>query len=72
MLITLNGKTKELLNTPNLKKVIEQFCKDKTPVIAELNGEIIKTPHWENAILTEGDTLELVSFVGGGSFVVRI
>ena len=66
MNITLNGKPKELLLTLDLKSIVEQFCKDKTPVIAELNGEIIKTPQWEETTLKEGDAVELVSFVGGG------
>jgi len=67
MKITLNGKTRELTNALNLESVIGQFCKDKNPVIAELNGEIIKNPHWEETLIKEGDTVELISFVGGGS-----
>ena len=66
MNITLNGQTKELSCTSNLRVIVEQFCKHKTPVVAELNGEIIKDPSWEETIVKEGDTIELVSFVGGG------
>ena len=66
MHIILNGKPKEFQNTLNLKNVIEQFCLDKIPVVAELNGEIIKDPQWESTALNEGDILELVRFVGGG------
>ena len=66
MNITLNGKPKELRPTLDLKSAVERFCKDKTPVIAELNGEIIKLPQWEETTLKEGDIVELVSFVGGG------
>jgi sulfur carrier protein len=64
--ITLNGKPKELSGITDLESTVEQFCKDKTPVIAELNGEIIKPPQWKEMTLKEGDTLELISFVGGG------
>ncbi len=67
MKITLNGQVKEFPSTPNLENIIGQFCKNKNPVIAELNGEIIKNPQWEKTIIKEGDTIELVSFVGGGS-----
>ncbi|MCK5013418.1 MAG: sulfur carrier protein ThiS [Candidatus Omnitrophica bacterium] len=66
MNITLNGKLKEFLPALNLKSAVEQFRKDKTPVVAELNGEIIKLPRWEETTLKEGDIVELVSFVGGG------
>lgn len=67
MKITLNGKTRELTNALNLENIVGQFCKDKNPVIAELNGEIIKNLLWEETLIKEGDTIELVSFVGGGS-----
>jgi sulfur carrier protein len=66
MNITLNGKPKELCSDIDLKSAVEQFCSDKTPVVAELNGEIIKLPRWEETTLKEGDVVELVSFVGGG------
>ena len=66
MRITINGQVKEFPNIPNLENIVEQFCKDKNPVIAELNGEIIKNPRWEKTIINEGDAIELVSFVGGG------
>jgi len=67
MKITLNGQIKEFPQAPNLENIIGQFCKNKNPVIAELNGEIIKNPRWKETIVHEGDTIELVSFVGGGS-----
>jgi len=67
MKITLNGQVIELPNAQYLQNVVKRFCTDKNPVIAELNGEIIKNPLWEKTIIKEGDTIELVSFVGGGS-----
>jgi len=66
MKITLNGQTKELSETLNLGQIVEQFCKDKNPVIAELNGEIINTLRWEETDVKENDYIELVGFVGGG------
>ncbi len=67
MNITLNGQPKELPNALNLKQTVEQFREGKTPVAAELNGNIIKNLQWEKVILKEGDNLELVSFMGGGA-----
>ncbi len=66
MKITLNGQPKQLHTTASLKTVIEQFCKDTHHVIAEVNGDIIKRPSWEQKTLADGDTIELVNFVGGG------
>lgn len=66
MNIMLNGKQKEISSPMNLKNLIEQFCKNTNHVIAELNGSIVKNHQWKDRILKEGDTLELVNFVGGG------
>lgn len=66
MNITLNGQMKQIPDGLNIGKMVEQLCKDKTPVIAEVNGRIMKKPEWDEAVLREGDTVEIVSFVGGG------
>ena len=66
MKITLNGSQKDIAATTNLKILVEQFCKDSRHVIAELNGTIMKNQQWAEATLKDGDTLELVNFVGGG------
>jgi len=67
MHITLNGQLKELPESLNLDNIVGQFCKEKNPVIAELNGDIIKNLQWSTTSVKEGDSIELVSFVGGGS-----
>ena len=66
MKITVNGQEKEIPTKINLKNLIEQFCKDTRHVIAEVNGEIVKSPTWKNKELAAGDTIELINFVGGG------
>ena len=35
-------------------------------VVVELNGEILERERYGDAAVREGDTLELVHFVGGG------
>lgn len=69
MKITINGQVKELSSATNLKDVISQFCKDErssSRVITELNGDIVKCAQWPETQVKDGDTIELVSFVGGG------
>ena len=66
MKIILNGQEKQLTSTQSLNQLIEQFCKQNNRVIAELNGEIVKSQQWEKTSLNDGDKIELVSFVGGG------
>lgn len=50
----------------NLGEVIGQFCRNTTHVIAEINGDIIRPPQWDEVMIKEGDTIELLNFVGGG------
>ena len=65
MRIILNGIKKEI-EEADLKSLIEQSCRDPQRVIAELNGSVIKNHEWNKKILKDGDSLELVNFVGGG------
>lgn len=45
--------------------VIEQQL-DTMSLVAELNFKIIKQAEWNDTLIKEGDTIELLSFVGGG------
>jgi sulfur carrier protein len=66
MKVIINGTPKELPIPIGLEQLVGQFCKNPTHVIAEVNGEIIRSPQWPGRTIKEGDTIELVSFVGGG------
>ncbi|MCB9747236.1 MAG: sulfur carrier protein ThiS [Candidatus Omnitrophica bacterium] len=66
MKIILNGQEQNLADPQNLNQLIQQHIKDKRRVVAEVNGTIIKSTQWESLSIQEGDTVELISFVGGG------
>jgi len=66
MKIVLNGQEKQFTQNQSLKNLIDQCCADNPYVIAEVNGHIIKNPHWNDTQLKDGDAVELVNFVGGG------
>lgn len=36
-------------------------------IAVELNGEVVRRSIWAETVLNEGDRLEVVHFVGGGS-----
>ncbi len=65
MHIILNGK-QTASNSPNLHAMIVEKGFDPDTVIAEVNFQLIKKNDWEQTTLNEGDTVELLSFVGGG------
>ena len=66
MKITLNGQAKELESQSSLFDLIQQFAPENQRIIAEVNGEIVKNPNWNDIQIKDGDEIELVSFVGGG------
>ena len=69
MEITLNGHAKQLPPAATLKDVIGQFCKDERSsrrVVSEVNGAIVKSDRWNATPVKDGDTIELVTLVGGG------
>ena len=66
MNIQINGHSKEINGSERLNDLISQYANNCERVVAELNGEIIKKDQWESTAIKDGDTIELVSFVGGG------
>jgi sulfur carrier protein len=64
--ITLNGHNKSFSSSLSLSELIQKNCRPQQRVIAELNGQIIKSPDWPSTALQNGDQLELVTIVGGG------
>ncbi len=66
MLITLNGQKKQIEDNTSLKELITSICKNPKHIIAELNEQIIKSNFWDSTPLKNEDSIELVTFVGGG------
>ena len=66
MNITINGTSKHLPAAKNLADVVGLFCKQPKHVITEVNGAIVPCELWDKTPLKDGDTVELVGFVGGG------
>lgn len=67
MKVTINGQQKEIAATSSLKDIVDDFSHNTPKVVAELNEEIIRTEQWSNRLISEGDKIELISFVGGGA-----
>ena len=65
MQITINGQLKQM-TAANIHETVALLCKNPQHVLAELNGSIIAKENWSTTVLKDGDTIELVTFVGGG------
>jgi len=64
--ISVNGQSHELEESKTLQDLIKQSAINNNFLVAELNGDIIKKPQWNETCLNDGDSLELVTLFGGG------
>ncbi|MBY0157960.1 sulfur carrier protein ThiS [Cytobacillus oceanisediminis] len=67
MNIVINGDAMVLPETVNsVSRLLEHFHLEKKVVIVELNQRILDKSTHAETILTDGDRIEIVHFVGGG------
>ncbi len=67
MKLTVNGDPMNLPEGTALTALLEQLRLRPELVVVELNLNILKREELPQAILREGDQVEIVHFVGGGS-----
>ena len=67
MLLFVNGEAKTFDSQLSLAQLIEQLGMKGDRVAVELNREIVARARWAETQLNDGDRLEIVHFVGGGS-----
>ena len=70
MKLTINGEMKNFNQTNSgfqLPDLLEKIGYQPQLVVVELNGEIINPNNWGKYTLKDGDSLEIVTIVGGGS-----
>ena len=65
-MITINGIQKELSDSMALQQLLEQEGYDIRRIAVEINGEIVSKSLFNETVVKSGDTIEVVSFVGGG------
>ena len=66
MNLTINGESQVLL-VDTLSALVDQLGMKFDRVAIELNREIVPRDRWPHTHLADGDRLEIVHFVGGGS-----
>jgi thiamine biosynthesis protein ThiS len=67
MTLTINGDAREFPDGLSLSTLIAQLGMKADRVAVELNLDIVPRTEWEKIVLRNGDKLEIVHFVGGGS-----
>ena len=70
MRLTINGEIKAIEPTqdsPTLASLIKQLGHHPRLIVVEFNGTILTPEYWEQQRIKDGDSLEIVTIVGGGS-----
>ena len=67
MTITVNGEPKEIASGATLVDLLQTLELKPERLAIELNRKIIRRTNWGATHLSEGDKIEIVHFVGGGS-----
>jgi len=64
--IICNGEQRTVDNDISLNDLVLSLDLQPQSLVAEVNGRIVEHPQFQNHLLTEGDKVELIRFVGGG------
>jgi thiamine biosynthesis protein ThiS len=67
MTLTINGEARHFTSITTLSDLVSQLGMKPDRVAIELNRELIRRDRWPETQLSDGDKLEIVHFVGGGS-----
>ena len=66
MNIVVNGKPTETAAVSTVQNLLDQLRLDCQQVVVERNRAIVPRQRFAEEYLADGDTLEIVHFVGGG------
>lgn len=66
MRIEVNGKGREVESGRTVRGLLRELGLDPRVVVVERNGEIVRRETLGEVELREGDSVEIVHFVGGG------
>ena len=68
MKIKVNGETKDYSPNPsNLQELIKLLGYQPQTIVVEFNQKIMAPKYWQRQELRNGDEIEIVTIVGGGS-----
>lgn len=71
MQIVVNGETREVPENLTVATLVEHLSLPNERTAIERNREVVRRADWPNTQLGDGDRIEIVHFVGGGSGEVR-
>lgn len=67
MRLVVNGKERELPEPLTVAGLLAHFAVHPQAVAVELNGEVLRRESFATQALRDGDRVEIVRMIGGGS-----
>lgn len=64
--IILNGERRDIGVDIDLETLVNELALPSKRLAVELNGTVIRRSEWQSTVVSDGDKLEVVHFVGGG------
>jgi len=64
--VLINGQSNNIAEGTSLLTLLEKLDIDPGRVAVEYNMEIVNKSNFNDTVLKENDTLEIITFVGGG------
>lgn len=64
-MVKINGEVLDIAGK-TLSEYLETTRYDPKRIAVEKNGDIVPKSQYDKTVLTDGDVIEVVSFVGGG------
>ena len=65
--IQVNGETREAAENTSLPELVVSLNLKPEQIAIELNQIVVRRLQWPETVLRDGDKIEIVHFVGGGS-----
>ena len=64
-MVKVNGEPKDI-SGKTIAEYLETVNYDMKRIATELNGDIVPKANYADTVIKDGDSIEIVSFVGGG------
>ena len=65
MKISINGESHEFVADTSLPELLTQYGA-REPYVVAVNAELVHRPHYEQAVLNEGDQVDVIQPIQGG------
>ena len=65
--VTINGKQQQLDGPTTIAAYVQTLPVDQRHVAVALNGEVVRRDRWPHTTIEDGNVIEIVRMVGGGS-----